>query len=85
MHDLAVSTGKKYTRIVSRADGSSAFEDGEIDLADQVVAQGVPPMLVGALPATNGALYLQSSSFDSKPHPAPRTQWVIMLRARLRS
>ena len=72
---------KKYTRIVSRADESSAFEDGDIDLTDQVVAQGVPPIFVGALPAAKWCtvsaelkLRQQSASGteDTVGHHAPR-------------
>jgi uncharacterized cupin superfamily protein len=74
------STGKRYTRVVRTDDGGSTFEDAEIQLTPQQVAQGVPPMLVGGLPSTAGVVLLRSGGFDSEPHPAPRRQWVVMLR-----
>jgi len=70
----------RYTSIIRAADGS-AFEDGEIALTEQHVADGVPPMAVGGLAsADGGVLFLRSAEFDSAPHPAPREQWVVMLR-----
>src|SRR5262245_8936904 len=71
---------KGYTRVVVTEAGGSAFEDAELDLTSQSVATGTPPMLVGGLPCSGGVMYLQSAGFDSEPHPAPRTQWVVMLR-----
>jgi hypothetical protein len=73
-------TAKRYTRVVRTDDGGSAFEDGAIELALHGVADGVPPMLVGGLPSTGGVVLLRSGGFDSEPHPAPRRQWVVMLR-----
>ncbi|GAA0327100.1 hypothetical protein NE235_09225 [Actinoallomurus spadix] len=40
----------RYTRIVRTEDGGSAFEEKEIALAEQHVADGVPHMAVGAPP-----------------------------------
>ncbi|GAA2051046.1 hypothetical protein GCM10009839_67320 [Catenulispora yoronensis] len=70
-----------YTRIEVTADGGTRFVDGDLPLDPRVVATGVPPMLVGALPSDGGRVaYLRSEGFDSVPHPAPAVQWVVMLR-----
>jgi hypothetical protein len=71
---------KGYTRIVGTDDGGSKFEDAKLQLTEQQVAQGVPPMLVGGLSSSAGVVLLRSAAFDSDPHPAPRKQWVVMLR-----
>jgi hypothetical protein len=51
---------------------------------EQQVADGVPPVCVGAsgaLPSSSAAVVsLRSAVFDSDLHPAPRKQWVVMLR-----
>ena len=71
---------KAYTRIIATEDGGSAFEDAAIELTEQQVAAGVPPMFVGVLSSAGGVALLRSVEFDSEPHPAPRKQWVLMLR-----
>jgi quercetin dioxygenase-like cupin family protein len=71
---------KRYPRIVRTDDGRSAFEDTEISLTEQHVTDGVPPMLVGPVPSAAGVVFLRSATFDSDPHPAPREQWVVVLR-----
>jgi hypothetical protein len=72
---------KRYTRIVATRDGGSAFEGADLRLTEQSVSAGVPPMLVGGLSApTQGVVFLRSDEFGSEPHPAPRRQWVVMLR-----
>jgi uncharacterized cupin superfamily protein len=73
-----------FSRIVSGEDGRTSFSDGEVDLTAQRVADGVPPMLAGPLPASGDAIYLRSGAYDSTPHPTPRRQWVIMLRGTIR-
>jgi 3-dehydroquinate synthase class II len=75
-----MSEVKRYTRIVGADDGGSRFEDAEIQLTEQQVADGVPPMLVGGLSSSAGVMFLRSAAFDSDPHPAPRPQWVVMVR-----
>ena len=75
-----MSEVKRYTRIVRTDDGGSAFEDAEVHLSEQQVAAGTPPMLVGNLSSGSGVVFLRGAEFDSEPHPAPRQQWVIMLR-----
>jgi hypothetical protein len=85
----AVGETEHYTRIVNieaedgagqRAAVGCRFEDAEFPLSGQRITQGMPEMAVGALPAVTGAAYVRSGSFDSAPHPAPRRQWVVMLR-----
>jgi hypothetical protein len=77
-------TGAKlYTRVVATQGGGSAFEDAELPLQEQQVATGVPPMLVGGLSSASAVVLLRSAEFDSKPHPAPRRQWVVLLRGGL--
>ena len=75
-----MSRVKSYTRVVSTDDGASAFEDAELHLNEQHVADGLPPMFVGALGPAPGVAFLRSASFDSEPHPASEQQWVVMLR-----
>jgi hypothetical protein len=70
----------RYTRIVRTEDGGSVFAEGDIALVEQHVAEGVPPMVVGGLPSAGGVVFLRSDEFGSAPHPAPREQWVVMLR-----
>lgn len=69
-----------FTRIVRTDDGGSKFEDDEFSLVSQRVAEGMPDMAVGGMPSASGVSFLRGEAFDSDPHPAPRTQWVVMLR-----
>jgi hypothetical protein len=71
-----------YTRVVVTADDGSAFEDAELSLEDRWVAEATPPMLTGLLSAAppSPVVFLRSSDFDSEPHPAPRRQWVVLVR-----
>jgi quercetin dioxygenase-like cupin family protein len=75
-----MSDMKAYTRVVRTHDGGSAFEDGELDLTERRIAEGVPPMLTGGMGASGAVTFLRSAAFDSEPHPAPRDQWVVMVR-----
>ena len=71
----------RFTRVVPTESGGSAFKDDEVPLEERWVAQGTPPMLACVLSAAASAVtYLRTSEFDSEPHPAPRCQWVVMLR-----
>jgi quercetin dioxygenase-like cupin family protein len=49
-------------------------------LTERQVADGVPPMLVGGLAVGSDVVFLRTDDFDGQPHPAPREQWVVMLR-----
>ena len=40
----------------------------------------MPRVLVGSLSLAGGVIFLRSTEFDSQTHPAPRRQWVVMLR-----
>jgi hypothetical protein len=71
---------KPHTRIVATDDGGSTFEDSRLDLAEQHVASGTPPMLVAGVPSSDGVMFLRSLGFSSEPHPVPREQWLLMLR-----
>ena len=75
-----MSTVKNYTRIVSRADGTSAFEQGDLTLGEIPAGAGVPPMLVGALGDVNAVAYCRFAAFGDEAHPASDPQWVIVLR-----
>jgi hypothetical protein len=71
---------KRFTSVVTTHDGRSAFQDDTLPLTDQRVADGVPSMFAGELSPSARVVFLRSSAFDSEPHPAPRRQWVVMLR-----
>lgn len=70
----------RFTKIIRSGDGGSAFGEGEITLESRPVAAGMPAMAVGELPSGTGVQFLRSAAFDSAAHPAPREQWVVMLR-----
>jgi uncharacterized cupin superfamily protein len=73
-----------FTSVVANQDGGSSFSDGEVQLSTQYIAEGTPPMLTGAIPSTAGVVYLRTGPFEGTPHPAPRRQWLVMLRGALR-
>ena len=67
-----ISRVRSYTGVVSTDDGESAFEDAELHLNEQQVADGVPAMFVGALgPAHGVAAFLR---FAAEPLIATRIQ-----------
>ena len=70
----------RYVTVTAARDGSSRFDDLTVRLAQTTVAAGMPSMLVGTLSGATELVYLRSDEFDSRPHPAPRRQWVVMLR-----
>jgi hypothetical protein len=70
----------RFTKIARAENGGSAFEDGEIVLERRHVADGVPAMALCGVPSTSGVQFVRSAAFDSTAHPAPREQWVVMLR-----
>jgi quercetin dioxygenase-like cupin family protein len=74
-----VSDVLRYTRVDRTGDGGSAFADVESPLTERRVADGVPAMFTGELSA-EGVTFLRSAAFDSEAHPAPREQWVVLLR-----
>jgi hypothetical protein len=70
----------RYVTVRTAGDGGSRFDELTVRLAQTAVATGMPQMLVGVLSAATELVYLRSDEFDSQPHPAPRRQWVVMLR-----
>jgi hypothetical protein len=74
---------KSYARVVSTADGGSAFEEAELQL-DGVQhspdGDGEPGMLVAALGATGDLAFVRFGAFTEEFHQAAAPQWVIMLR-----
>ena len=70
---------KTYTRIVATADGGSAFEDGELQLNEMGIGEGLAPMFVGPLGTIHGAAYCTFGDFGSEPHAASDPQWVVVL------
>jgi hypothetical protein len=77
-----VTDAARFTRVVATADGGSAFQEDALPLEAQHLAEGTPAMFAAVLSAAppSAVIYLRSSDFDSEPHPAPRRQWVMMLR-----
>jgi hypothetical protein len=73
---------KPFTTIVRTEDGGSAFREDELGLDEQQVASGIPPMLVGRMSSSGSGVMLvvSNTSISSDPHPAPRRQWVVVLR-----
>ena len=71
----------RYTKLVATEDGGSKFEVAEMSLSEQAVSAAAMPMLVGSISTSAGVVFLRTSEFDSDPHPAPREQWVVILRA----
>jgi hypothetical protein len=71
---------KNYTRVVSTDDGESAFEDAELHLNEQQVADGAPAMFVGALAPGHGVAFVRFAAFHGEPHAAAAPQWVVVLR-----
>jgi hypothetical protein len=71
---------KRFTRILTDGAGGSTFQDDEFPLDAQ---QGVAGMLTGTVPAASAVLYIRHDTWDgglAAPHPAPRRQWVVVLR-----
>jgi quercetin dioxygenase-like cupin family protein len=70
-----------YVRIVDGPGGGTRFDDAAetLELAD--FAPPAPPLGVSAAsPAASVAFVGAPAGWDSPPHPAPRRQWVVMLR-----
>ncbi len=69
----------RYSTVVT-VDGGTVFKDSEITLAEQHIVAGVPPMFLGALPSAAGMAFVRSATIGGTWHPAPRKQWVVMVR-----
>jgi hypothetical protein len=74
-----MSSVKSYTKVVTTADGGSAFEDAELQLDELFVSEGTPAMFVGGLAPAQPVTLLRLPSFDSAPHTASEPQWVVVL------
>jgi hypothetical protein len=74
-----VSEAKRFTRIVTDAAGGSAFQDDEFPLG---APPGVTGMFTGTVPGASAVVYVRHDVFDfpPAPRPAPRRQWVVVLR-----
>jgi len=70
-----------YVRIVSNEAGETRFVDDATDLMDGDFAPPAPPL--GLSPATDAEQVRfigAPPGWDSPPHPAPRRQWIVMVR-----
>jgi redox-sensitive bicupin YhaK (pirin superfamily) len=76
-----MSEVKRFTRITADAAGGSTFQDDEFPLD---APDGVTGMLIGTVPAASAVVYVCHDTWDSGalsvPHPAPRQQWVVVVR-----
>lgn len=74
-----MTEAKRFTRIVTDAAGGSSFQDDEFSLD---APPGLTGMLTGTIPAASAAVYVRHEIFDfpPAPRPAPRRQWVVVLR-----
>lgn len=74
-----MTEAKRFTRIATDAAGGSTFQDDEFPLDAQA---GAPGMLTGTVPAASAAVYVRHDifGFPAAPRPAPRRQWVVVLR-----
>ena len=76
-----MSEVKRFTRIATDAAGGSAFQDDELSLD---APPGITGMLTGPVPAASAVVYVRHDTWDSlshpAPRPAPRRQWVVVLR-----
>jgi len=70
-----------FVRIVADETGGSRFVDGAEALALADFAPPAPPLGVSAMASASGSGFIGApAGWDSPPHPAPRCQWVVMLR-----
>ena len=74
----------RYVRIWTDEAGATHFEDVEPPWAEQVVAEGVPPVLVtGPFPVSSLIVVEpRPGGPDWEPHVAPRRQWIVVSRGR---
>ena len=74
----------RYVRIWTDEAGATHFEDVEPPSTEQVVADGVPPVLVtGPFPVSSIIVVEpRPGGPDWEPHVAPRRQWIVVSRGR---
>lgn len=74
------------TRIVTDDAGGTRFEVAVVDLQRAEFAPPAPPMFVSPPdPASTVRFIGAEAGWDSPPHPAPRRQYVVMLRGDVRA
>ena len=70
-----------YVRIVTDETGETRFVDADEPLVRADFAPPAPPLGVTETAAASGVGFIGApAGWDSPPHPAPRRQWVVMLR-----
>jgi hypothetical protein len=70
-----------YVRIVTDDAGETHFEDAATDLVPGEFAPPAPPLGLSDTVPSEGVLFIGAPvGWDSPPHPAPRRQWVVMVR-----
>jgi hypothetical protein len=62
----------KYVRIFADEQGLSHFEDVELDLKRQLVADGVPPLRLAGPHAASGVLFVEQMVEQGDPAPWQR-------------
>jgi hypothetical protein len=77
----------RYLRIYAGDDGSSRFEDCELNGKLTEFASGIPPVLLSGPFACAGILFVESAwqlgdAFNWEAHVAPHKQWVIVTSGR---
>lgn len=74
----------RWTRIVATPEGGSAFDDGQVALANGDFAPPAPPLGLSPIAAATATRFIGApAGWDSPAHPAPARQWVVMLRGRV--
>jgi steroid delta-isomerase-like uncharacterized protein len=78
----------KYVRIFADEQGLSHFEDVELDLKRQHVADGVPPLQLAGPLAASGVLFVEQlgEQGDAAPwerHVTPSRRWIVVLEGEL--
>jgi len=70
-----------FVRIVPTPDGGTRFVDDAADLVDGDFAPPAPQLGLTEIAAAQHARFIGApAGWDSPPHPAPRRQWVVMVR-----
>lgn len=77
----------RYTRIFSTPDGGSRLEDVDVAMAEVVPGKNLPPMLLSTPARVTDIAFVAHTPGAERAwgaHPAPRSQFVILLAGRLR-
>jgi hypothetical protein len=78
----------KYVRIFADEQGRSHFEDVELDLKRQRVAEGVPPFQLAGPLTASGVVFVEQmgEQGDAAPwerHVTPSRRWIVVLEGEL--